>query len=225
MIQAGKLIEIEQAIADLGANPGPVEQRLAPRPVATPAVPSRPVSPRPAPPPQRTGPSPFELDTIKKTGAAPRPAVPASPPASVPASVPAFVPAGTPPQPDPSASTGDWREKLHGALTDLGMAFTADAVEHSQFTQSGNELQVLAPTETRLSMNEADLQKAIAHLGLPRQNIRITFGEASGAGPALEKKKTTEEDEVTTRALSNPEVQRFRELFGGEVRAVRNLKE
>ena len=105
------------------------------------------------------------------------------------------------------------------------MAFTADAVEHSQFTHTGNELQVLAPTETRLSMKEADLQKAIAHLGLPRQVIKITFGEPAKSGPALEKKKTIDEDEVTTRALANPEVQRFRELFGGEVRAVRNLKE
>ena len=31
--------------------------------------------------------------------------------------------------------------------------------------------------------------------------------------------------EVTERALAHPEVQRFRELFGGEVRTVRNLKE
>jgi hypothetical protein len=120
---------------------------------------------------------------------------------------------------------GDWREKLHTALTELGMAFTADAVEHSQFTEVGSELHVLAPVETKLSMREADIQKAIAHLGLPRTIVKITFGAPGNAGPALEKKKTIDEDEVTTRALSNPEVQRFRELFGGEVRAVRNLKE
>jgi DNA polymerase-3 subunit gamma/tau len=206
MIQAGRLMEIEQAIADLG----PAEQRQkppasAPPPMPRPAAampaiprPPAPVPPRPTPPPVRT--------------AAPPPAPQA----------PAAVPAGPP---DPSASTGDWRERLHGALNELGMAFTADAVEHSQFTQSGNELQVLAPTETRLSMNEADLQKAIAHLGLPRMSIKIAFGEPANAGPALEKKKNIDEDEVTTRALANPEVQRFRELFGGEVRAVRNLKE
>ena len=218
MIQAAKLVEIEQAIANLG----PEEPRPATRPIPAPAAaprtappsPPRPLSPpQAAPPQQRTGPSPFELDTIKKTGAPPRPVVSATGP-SAPAA-----------RPDPAASTGDWRQKLHGALMELGMAFTADAVEHSQFTQSGNELLVLAPTETRLAMNEADLQKAISHLGLPRQIIKITFGEPSNAGPALEKKKTLDEDEVTTRALSNPEVQRFRELFGGEVRAVRNLKE
>jgi hypothetical protein len=33
------------------------------------------------------------------------------------------------------------------------------------------------------------------------------------------------DDEATSRALSNPEVQRFREVFGGEIRKVRNLKE
>ena len=33
------------------------------------------------------------------------------------------------------------------------------------------------------------------------------------------------DDEVTNRALANPEVQRFREVFGGDVRKVRNLKE
>ncbi len=37
--------------------------------------------------------------------------------------------------------------------------------------------------------------------------------------------QSRDEDEVTGRALANPEVQRFREVFGGEVRKVRNLKE
>ena len=33
------------------------------------------------------------------------------------------------------------------------------------------------------------------------------------------------EDEAVERALAHPEVKRFQELFGGQVRAVRNLKE
>ena len=41
------------------------------------------------------------------------------------------------------------------------------------------------------------------------------------AGPA----STATEDDATGRALANPEVQRFREVFGGEIRKVRNLKE
>lgn len=193
MIQAGKLLEIEQALADLGP---------AARTAATPAA----AAPRPAPPPTRPAPPP------QRTVAAPaRPQAPPHAPDPDPA-------------PDPSASTGDLRERLHGALTELGMAFTADAVEHSQVTQSGNEIQILAPAEMRLAMTEADLQKAVAHLRMPRQTVKITFGDPGNAGSALEKKKP-DEDEVTTRALADPEVQRYRELFGGEIRTVRNLKE
>jgi hypothetical protein len=50
------------------------------------------------------------------------------------------------------------------------------------------------------------------------------FGEVK-APTAPINKPPAPEDEVTGRALAHPEVQRFRELFGGEVRAVRNLKE
>jgi hypothetical protein len=54
--------------------------------------------------------------------------------------------------------------------------------------------------------------------------IKVVIADAASIGPrpAVSKKQ---EDDVATRALANPEVQRFRELFGGEVRAVRNLKE
>ena len=37
--------------------------------------------------------------------------------------------------------------------------------------------------------------------------------------------RKVKEDDTKRRALENPEVQRFREVFGGEVRNVRNLKE
>jgi hypothetical protein len=59
--------------------------------------------------------------------------------------------------------------------------------------------------------------------------IKITAGEAPPPGPAaappLAPAGNNSDEEVTGRALANPEVQRFREVFGGEVRKVRNLKE
>ncbi len=183
MIQAGKLVEIEQALADLGTAPrvtAPIVTPASTPRIAVPPPPpaARPVAApaRPAPPPPRTGPSPFELDTIKKTGAPPLASVTQAP-------APPAV------KPDPSASTGDWREKLHTALTELGMAFTADAVEHSQFTESEGELKVLTPKEFSLAMRKEDLQKAITHLGLPPQRMSISFGEPAQAGPAFEKKR------------------------------------
>src|ERR1700733_1749378 len=60
MVQAGKLISIEDALASLGTQPV-----IAPKPQVV-----------PVPPPVRTGPSPFELDRMKKT--APPSAVPSA---------------------------------------------------------------------------------------------------------------------------------------------------
>ena len=55
--------------------------------------------------------------------------------------------------------------------------------------------------------------------------IKVTVGEtgplAETAAPAPRQKP----NDVAERALANPEVQRFRELFGGEARDFRNLKE
>jgi hypothetical protein len=56
----------------------------------------------------------------------------------------------------------------------------------------------------------------------------VTVGDAGpqssplSAAPA---KSSNDDAEATSRALSNPEVQRFRDVFGGEIRKVRNLKE
>jgi hypothetical protein len=53
--------------------------------------------------------------------------------------------------------------------------------------------------------------------------IQTSVGDAGEQAPST----TTphNEDDATRRALSNAEVQRFREVFGGEIRKVRNLKE
>ena len=111
MVQAGRLVEIEQALANLGSAPPPTPVKQPP--------PARP------PTPEKTGPSPFELDRAKKAAI---------------------------------ASTGDinWREQLHAALTELNMAFTADAVEHSSFALVAGELQVTTPLEFKMMMNATD---------------------------------------------------------------------
>jgi len=159
-----------------------------------PAIAAVPVmKPAPAPSPK---PSPFELDQRKKAAA--------------------------PPVPTPKDDT-DWRQVIHGALTELGMAFTADAAEHSDFSFHEGELRILTPKEFKLSMVPEDLQKAIQHAGMTAPRIKIAFGEVNAA-PELAKAALTE-DEVTRDALANPEVQRFREVFGGEIRTIRNLKE
>jgi hypothetical protein len=109
---------------------------------------------------------------------------------------------------------------------ELGMAFTADAVENSRVVENNGELQFVTSKSNRLALREDDLQKAISKISPRPMRIKIVLDESVGASaPAAPLAAPAGEDEVTARALSNPEVQRFREVFGGEVRKVRNLKE
>jgi len=196
MVQAGKLTSIEEALGSLAANP----VQAAPPPPA----PSRPPI-APAPPP-RTGPSPFEADRAKKAG---RPE-PQSIGATALAPEPAPMPEGT----------INWREKLHAALMELRMQFTADAVEHATVTETGNELHFVTSKEFAMAMKESDLALAVKRVSPRLFKIRISIGAAAEA-PEIKPKV----DEPTERAMTNPEVRRFREVLGGEVRTVRNLKE
>jgi hypothetical protein len=55
--------------------------------------------------------------------------------------------------------------------------------------------------------------------------LKIAIDDAGEPASPLKAAAGNTEEEVTGRALGNPEVRRFREVFGGEVRKVRNLKE
>jgi DNA polymerase III subunit gamma/tau len=181
LIQAGKLVPIEEALADLGSGGAP------PPPV-------RKAPPSQAPPP--------------KSAAAPAP----SPQPPTPASAPATA----------SAPPGPWRDRLHTALLEMGMQFTADAVEHSQVTESNGELQFVTPEEFSLAMNEKDILKVVQKIAGRPMRIKIALGKPDAVAAPLAKPK----DDVSERALAHPEVKRFQELFpDAQVRVVRNLKE
>ena len=182
MVQAGKLVAIEDALASIGGT-------SAARP--------------PAPKPQ-----------------------PAAAPSPIRAAPPVPVPAAAAPPPVPSVSD-DWRAKLHGAMMETGLTFSADAVAQSEVALVNNELQITAPKQFSLDLGKEEIRTALKHLGFPDLRFKVNFGEVKSAPAALPNtpKAAPKEDEVTERALSHPEVKRFRELFGGEVRTVRNLKE
>jgi len=199
MIQAGRLVPIEEAIASLPAGQGTAPP--APRPTAPTVRPATP--PISSAPPPRSGPSPFELDRMKKA-AAPEPS----------------------PAPALSADT-DWRAKLHEAMMAAQLPFSADAILQSDVALvNNNEIVITTSKKFALDLGESEVQSAIKQLGLPGLRGRVAFGEVKSAPATAPKPAAKEhEDEVATRALSHPEVQRYRELFGGEVRTVRNLKE
>jgi DNA polymerase-3 subunit gamma/tau len=195
MVQAGKLVGIEEALASVQASPQPRADAASVR------VAQAPPAPAPLPPAARTGPSPFEVDRAKKTS----PPVDAAGPAPIP-------------------SDADWRAKLHAAMIETGLQFSADAIAKSDAAMVNNKLVVTTSKEFRLDLGREELKTALRHLGHAGLPFDIVLGEVKSA-PAPIAKPAAQEDETTERALGHPEVQRFRELFGGEVRNVRNLKE
>ena len=133
-------------------------------------------------------------------------------------------PAPPPISPAAPSPDDDWRAKLHGAMTETGLTFSADAIAQSEAALVNGELQITAPKQFQLDLGQEEIRTALKHLGFPALRFKVNFGEVKSA-PAAMSKPAAREDEVTERALAHPEVQRFRELFGGEVRTVRNLKE
>jgi DNA polymerase-3 subunit gamma/tau len=225
LVQAGRLLPIEQALAGLGPGPGPglsqvsrtgsappSAPRMAPPPAAAPAQ----SAPREMVPPRAPGPSPFELDRAKKAGSRPP-----EPQSSTAAAV-AFA-AEAPP-----TTAGDPRARLHAYLHEKGNAHLADAVENASIAVVGGDLNVVAPKSYALYFKDPGFDEAVSQVFGRPLRLKLTIPEAaSGPSPVSLAAPPRNEaaDDVTGRALSHPEVQRFREVFGGEVRKVRNLKE
>ena len=199
LVQAGRLLPIEQALANLGTT--------APGPAALPAA--RPAASVPAPP--RIGPSPFEADRARK---ATRPPDPQSAGANALA-----------PQPAPDITAGDPRERLHAWLHQKGLTHLADAVENASIAISGADLQVVAAKSYERYFKDRGFDEAVREVFGRPLRLKLTAGEPAAPAPALAPPRPGLDDDATSRALANPEVRRFRELFGGEIRKVRNLKE
>ncbi len=178
LVQAGRLLPIEQALADLPGG------GAAPRPAGPPAAAA------PPPPP-----------------AASRPA-----PVAAPAAVP-----------DP-VTPGEERARLHTHLSEKGLTHLADAVENSRISVAGPELRIATTKTYKLYFDDRQFAEAVREVFGRPLRIQTTIGEAGEAALAPPPARPTEDD-ATSRALANPEVRRFREVFGGEVRKVRNLKE
>ena len=122
--------------------------------------------------------------------------------------------------------TGDLRQRLHSAAVELGMPFTADALEHSQVIEKNTELQFITTSEFKLSMDPKELQKAVQQVLGRQMKITVTVGEPEIPAGAVAPRAAADENDATERALAHPEVKRFREMFpDAQVRTVRNLKE
>jgi len=111
---------------------------------------------------------------------------------------------------------------------EIGMQFTAGrsgALDRGCLPRTSSSF--ITPEEFMLSMNADDLNQAVRRIVGRPLKIKIVAGQsaasASAAAPA--KAQKAPENETSARALANPEVQKFQEVFGGQIRTVRNLKE
>jgi hypothetical protein len=99
----------------------------------------------------------------------------------------------------------------------------ADAVEHSEVTETATEIIFTAPKMYQLFLRGQEFEAAVRRTAGRTVKLTLRVGEAvSVAKKGAEPPK----DEAAERALAHPEVKRFQELFPeSQVRAVRNLKE
>jgi DNA polymerase III subunit gamma/tau len=201
MVHAGKLQSIEDAIADLGPAGS------SPAPAKTPPIVGRSSN---SAPDLRSG----HADAV------------------------------TPPVIAPLVA-GDLRSRLHAALIQAKQLHLADAIEHSELAESANELVITTPKMYVAYLKQPGFESAVRGVlekairitikiadagGVPGNAAQPTAGPGDGA-PARQAispnaANSPQEDETARRALANPEVQRFQEMFpDSQVRTVRNLRE
>jgi hypothetical protein len=148
------------------------------------------------------------MDRARKTPAQ-------APPASAEAPAPA----------SPEAPAPDAREQLHAHLSRGGFAHLADAVENARIEVFGSDLRIVAEKTYKLYFSDPAFANAVREVFGRPLRLNVSVGD-SGDPQAPLASPVDREDEARGRALANPEVQRFQEVFeGSKIHKVRNLKE
>lgn len=116
------------------------------------------------------------------------------------------------------------KERLFAYLTEQKKKFSADAVQNARVMESAGCVKFLAPREFVRPLQSRDIAAALNAVLGRMARIEVvqddTIVEAKAAAP-----KPNQDDEATReRALGNPQVQRYREIFkDAVVRGVRDL--
>ena len=200
LVHAGRLKPIEDALRELQATEKPRVAAPAPY-TARPAVTSHPVS-RPAGPP-------------------PAYSRPAAPPAARSASAPAAAPGVSAPADD------SLRGKLTALLEEKRLRIALDAVTKSDIVEAPGQVEFVTTKVQAMGLRGAEFEKLVAQAAGHSVKVKITLTEATtAAATAASAVAHAEADAAAERALADPGVKRFQELFpDSKVRGVRDLKE
>ena len=102
---------------------------------------------------------------------------------------------------------------------------SADAVAHSEILERPDGITFAAPVEFGLSLRSPDVQKALAQVLGRTTKINFEVNEGAGESHNSAAAQKKEDGDTTRRALENPEVRRYQELFpDSHVRRVEDLK-
>ena len=124
----------------------------------------------------------------------------------------------------PPSADSPLKERLLAYLNENKKKFSADAVQNARVEETGGGVKFLAPREFVRPLQSRDIAAALTAVMGRMARVEVvqddTVVEAKAAAP-----KAQEDDEATReRALANPQVQRYREIFKDAiVRSVRDL--
>jgi DNA polymerase-3 subunit gamma/tau len=224
LVHAGRLVSIEEALSMAGSGSGPAGSTpkgsaAPPRSTPPPAPAARFSSPETTP---RAFETRSEAPMARAAGSA-RPVAAEPAPPSAPST--SLAPSAAP-SPSAPAPSGDLRERMYQVAVDLGMRQTADAIGTAEISETPTELLIVARKEDLLCLDPGDLDRIVKQVIGRSKRIKITAGDPARAAAPIAAAKKPDEAELTERALSHPEVQRFQALFpDSQVRNIRNLKE
>lgn len=177
--------------------------------------PTKPEPVKAVPPPSAPPPASFEpTPSWEEMSSTPPPVKTAPPPA---AAKPAPVAGGG----------GTLKDRMYEALVEAGLKFTADAIESAHVNELAAEVEIVAPEELQMSLNEKEVQQFLVKLGVTKRlRLRFESGMAAAAPSAKPAAAAARDEEVMQRAMAHPMVQRFQETFkDSQIRQVRDLKE
>jgi hypothetical protein len=125
------------------------------------------------------------------------------------------------------ANADDLRSRLLAALTEGKFMNLADALEHSQMSESPNELVFTAPKMYQLFLKEPEFEAQAKRAAGRAVRVVIKVGDPAAPVSELKSRPVPQPaGEAAMRALEHPEVKRFQEMFpDAQVRTVRNLKD
>src|SRR5579871_2447894 len=124
---------------------------------------------------------------------------------------PATSPGAAQPSAQASTDTGDLRSRLHASLIETKQLHIADAVEHSEIAESPSDLVITTPKMYSMYLKQAGFEAAVLKVVGKPMRVTIKIGETQGV--PVSQASAEARDDATDRAMANPEVQRFKEIF------------